>query len=270
LRHWWQLYVFGGDEIWQELLRRAEACGCEALALTTNSQIFGNREWDSRTRATQTRPTLSTILDAALHGRWFAGTLATHGMPVFRNIIDFVPKDQRGFFASAFWVRGQMPRSLSWSTVAKIRQRWKKPFFIKGILNLDDVRYALDAGVDGIMLGSHGGRQMDWAVSALDVLQEARAIVGDRTALYMSGGIRRGTDILKALALGADAVLTGRATLYGLCAGGAKGVERAIQILHDETANALGQLGVQSLAKLGPNILVRRSGLPMPLHHPAG
>lgn len=142
--------------------------------------------------------------------------------------------------------------------------------FIKGVLNLEDVRRALDAGVEGLMLGSHGGRQMDWAVSALDILQDAREIAGDRIELYVSGGVRRGTDILKAKALGATAVMTGRATLYGLCAGGAKGVQRAIQILHDETANALGQLGVPSLADLSADILAQQAGLPMPRHHPAG
>src|SRR3546814_8897869 len=90
--------------------------------------------------------------------RWFASTLLTHGLPVFRNVIHFVPKEQRGFFESAFWIRDQMPRTLSWDTVAKLRERWEKPFFLKGILNLDDVRRAMDSGVDGIMLGSHGGR----------------------------------------------------------------------------------------------------------------
>jgi (S)-mandelate dehydrogenase len=270
LRHWWQLYVFGGEEIWQELLRRADACGCEALVLTTNSQIFGNREWDSRTRSSRSRPSWPTIWDAALHARWLAGTLATHGMPQFANVIDFVPKANRGFFKSAFWIRDQMPRSLSWDTVAKIRDRWKKPFFLKGVLNPDDVRRAMDAGVDGVMLGSHGGRQMDWAVSALDIIEEAREIVGDRAALYMSGGIRRGTDILKALALGADAVLTGRATLYGLCAGGADGVAHAIDILKSETLNALGQLGVATLDTLDKSILRQLRNLPMPAHQPAG
>jgi (S)-mandelate dehydrogenase len=153
--------------------------------------------------------------------------------------------------------------------VAKIRARWKKPFFVKGIHNLEDLRRAIDAGADGVMLGSHGGRQMDWAVSALDILEDAREIAGERIELYMSGGIRRGTDILKAKALGANAVMTGRATLYGLCAGGAKGVQRAIEILHDETANALGQLGVPSLAELSADVLARQAGLPMPRHHPA-
>lgn len=265
LRHWWQLYVFGGDEIWQELLRRADACGCEALVLTTNSQIFGNREWDSRTRSSRSRPTLASAVDAALHPRWLASTIATHGMPEFANVVDFVPKDRHGFFRSAFWIRDQMPRSLSWNTVAKIRARWNKPFLVKGILNLEDVRRALDSGVDGIILGTHGGRQIDWSASALDVLEDARAIVGDRIALYMSGGIRRGTDILKAIALGADAVLTGRATLYGLCAGGAAGVARALAILKKETLNELGQLGVPSLGALGTDVLIRRETLPLPV-----
>jgi (S)-mandelate dehydrogenase len=170
LRHWWQLYVFGGDEVWQELLRRVDAAGCEALVLTTNAQIFGNREWSARTRATRTRPSLGTAVDALLHPRWLASTLLAHGMPVFRNVIDFIPREQRGFFASAFWIREHQPQSLSWNTVDRIRRRWRKPLLLKGILHLDDVRRALDAGVDGIVLGSHGGRQLDWTVAALDLL----------------------------------------------------------------------------------------------------
>ncbi|MGN6375608.1 MAG: alpha-hydroxy acid oxidase [Sphingomonas sp.] len=264
LRHWWQLYVFGGEEIWQELLRRADACGCEALVLTTNSQIFGDREWDSRTRIHGTRPTLSTALDAALHPRWFATTLS-HGMPQFANVIDFVPKEKRGFFESASWIREQMPRTLSWDNVEKIRQHWKKPFFLKGVLNLADVQRAMDSGVDGIILGSHGGRQMDWAISALDVLPRAREIVGDAKALYMSGGVRHGTDMLKAVALGADAVLTGRATLYGLCAAGADGVAKALDVLKSQGMNELGQLGVPDLDSLSPEVMVRTPGAAMPL-----
>lgn len=254
LRHWWQLYVFGGDEVWQELLRRADAAGCEALVLTTNAQIFGNREWDARTRARKTRPSASTILDAALHPRWLAGALG-RGLPAFANILDFAPKDRRGFFESAFWVREHQPQSLSWQTVERIRQRWRKPLLLKGLLHLDDVRRALDAGVEGVVLGTHGGRQLDGCVSALDLLPPARAIVQDRMALYATGGIRRGTDLLKALALGADAVLAGRAPLYGVCAAGADGVTRALEILHQEAHDAMGLLGAATLPDVNRSLL---------------
>lgn len=263
LRHWWQLYVFGGDEVWQELLRRADSAGCEALVLTANSQIFGNREWSTRTFASRSRLSVSSMVDAALHPGWLSARLMAGGMPQFANIIDFAPKDRRGFFDSAFWVRDQMPRSLSWKTVAEIRLRWRRPFFLKGILNLEDVRRALDSGVDGIVLSSHGGRQMDWAVAPLDLLEPARRIAGDRMALYLSGGIRRGTDMLKALALGADAVMAGRAILYGLCAGRAEGVARALEILREESMNALGQAGVGSLKDLNRDVLVRADALPL-------
>jgi (S)-mandelate dehydrogenase len=257
LRHWWQLYVFGGDEVWQELLRRADAAGCEALVLTTNAQIFGNREWSTRTQASKTRPTIATMIDAALHPRWLAGTLLAHGMPSFKNAIDFIPREQRGFFQSAFWIREHQPTSLSWATVERIRQRWRKPFIIKGILHADDVRRSIDAGADAIVLGSHGGRQLDWTISPLDLLPKARRIAGDRIALYLSGGVRRGTDIIKAVALGADAVMVGRAPLYGVCAAGAEGAARALEILRKEMCDAMGLLGASSAGELGNGFLVR-------------
>lgn len=262
LRHWWQLYLFGGEEIWQELVDRAAAAGCEALVLTVNAQIFGQRNWDRRQRIGKTKPTLSSVFNTALHPRWLATTL-NRGMPPFPNVIDFVPKNKRSFFKSASWIREQMPRDMSWNDVAKIRARWKRPLFVKGILHPDDARAALDSGIDGIILGSHGGRQADWSASPLDVLPRVRAIVGEDKLIYMAGGIRRGTDILKALALGADAVMTGRATLYGLCAYGARGVERALEILEGEVLNGMGQLGVADLEGLSRDILVAAADLPL-------
>ena len=263
LRHWWQLYVFGADEVWQHLLQRVDRAGCEALVLTTNTQIFGNREWSKRTRATQSLPTLPTALDAALHPRWIATTLlAGGGLPEFKNVIEFVPKNRRALFESAHWIRSQQPTSLSWDTVARIRDRWKKPFLLKGILNEDDVRRAADSGVDGIVLSSHGGRQLDWTITPLDLLPAARKAVGDRVQLYLAGGVRRGTDMLKAMALGADAVLAGRAPLYGLCAYGEQGAARALAILKREADEALGLLGANSPKALGREWLVPASQLP--------
>lgn len=171
LRHWFQLYVFGDERIWHSLVDRAQTAGCEALILTSNSQIFGNREWEDRTQVNG-KPSFATALNSAMYPGWLARTLL-HGMPVFSNVIDFVPKEHRSFFASATWIRQQMPKSLSWENVHAIRKRWKGPFLLKGILSPLDARIALDSGVDGIVLGTHGGRQMDWSVSALDVLPRA-------------------------------------------------------------------------------------------------
>jgi (S)-mandelate dehydrogenase len=263
LRHWWQLYIFGGDEVWQQLLERVDRAGCEALVLTTNTQIFGNREWDKRTRATKSLPTASSALDTVFHPRWLATTLlAGGGLPEFKNVIEFVPKNRRGMFESAHWIRSQQPTSLSWDIVARIRSRWKKPFILKGILSLEDVHRAVDSGVDGIVLSSHGGRQLDWTISPLDLLPTAREVIGDRMQLFIAGGIRRGTDILKAMALGADAVMAGRAPLYGLCAYGERGATRALGILKREAEEALGLLGANSPKALGRQFLVPASHLP--------
>ncbi|HEY7662060.1 MAG TPA: alpha-hydroxy acid oxidase [Xanthobacteraceae bacterium] len=258
LRHWWQLYVFGGDEVWQELLRRADRAGCEALVLTTNTQIFGDREWQRRNQVGKSRLTASAAVESLTHPLWMAQNLLAHGIPSFPNIIDFVPKGQRSLFAASSWVRAHQPTSMSWDTVARIRDRWNKPFLLKGILNPDDVRRALDSGVDGIVLSSHGGRQLDWTIAPLDLLPVARDIVGDRMALYMAGGVRRGTDMLKALALGADAVWVGRAPLYGLAAAGAAGAARALDILKTEALDGMGLLGVSRIDELGPDLLARQ------------
>jgi (S)-mandelate dehydrogenase len=261
-RHWWQLYVFGGDEVWQELLRRAERAGCEALVLTTNTQIFGDREWQRRNQTANKRLSASAALESLAHPLWLAENLLSHGIPTFPNAIDFIPPGQRSFFAASNWIRKHQPTSLSWDTVAKIRQFWKKPFILKGILNPEDVRRAVDSGVDGIVLGSHGGRQLDWTVAPLDLLPVARDIVGDRIALYMTGGIRRGTDMLKALALGADAVWVGRAPLYGLGAAGVAGAARALEILKSEALDGMGLLGVSRVDQLGAHLLAH-SGHPI-------
>lgn len=256
LRHWWQLYVFGGEDVWRTLIRRADDCGCEALVVTLNAQIFGNRAWERRTRASRKRLSAASVANAALHPRWLVSTILSHGMPVFENAIDFVPADRRGFFESAFWIRDAMSKSLSWDTIAKIRDLWRKPLILKGILNLGDVERAVAAGVDGIVLSSHGGRQLDWTVAGLDLLPEARRVAGGRLTVMVSGGIRRGTDVLKAMALGADAVMVGRAPLYGLAAAGAAGVARALDILRVEMDRSLGLLGARGLSELDPDILI--------------
>lgn len=251
--------MFGGDEVWQELLRRADRAGCEALVLTTNAQIFDDREWQRRNQVGKLRLSAPAALESLLHPRWMVEICLRTGCRVSPTSSTSSPKNQRSLFAASTWIREHQPKSMSWDTVAKIRQRWKKPFILKGILSPEDVRRSVASGVDGVVISSHGGRQLDWAIAPLDLLPVAREIVGDDIALYLSGGIRRGTDMLKVLVLGADAVWAGRAPLYGLAAAGADGAHRALEILADEALNAMGLLGVNGVGELGRHLLARVS-----------
>jgi (S)-mandelate dehydrogenase len=272
LRYWWQLYVFGPPEIRETLIERARNNGCEALIVTVDAQIYGNREWHSRTMSDPTALTLSAKFDALMHPRWLAAGILTHGMPRFENVIDFVPKDRRGFFDSAHWIRSQMDRALTWDTIARIRERWPRKLIIKGLLTAEDVARAAEVGADAVAISNHGGRQLDWAVAPLDLLPAARQAVGDRIAILVDGGMRRGTDVIKAVALGADAVLVGRAVLYGVAAAGKDGAKRALNILREEMERDLGLLGVPSIAELSSRLLVRLSELRVSgdgIHRPA-
>ena len=256
LRYWWQLYVFGPPEVRETLIERARNAGCEALIVTVDAQIYGNREWHKRTTAGPKSLSWSSKVDALMHPRWFARGMLTHGMPRFENVIEFLPKDRRGFFDSAHWIRSQMDRALSWDTIARIRERWPRKLVIKGLLSVEDIARAAEIGADAVAISNHGGRQLDWAVAPLDLLPAARQAVGDRITILVDGGMRRGTDVIKALALGADAVLAGRAMLYGVAAAGKDGAKRALDILREEILRDLGLLGVPSIAELTPRLLV--------------
>ncbi len=258
LRHWWQLYAFGRPSISASLIERARQAGCEALVVTADAQIYGHRGWDSRNRMAQPEYlSWRSYADVVLHPRWLASLMTNQGMPSFANVVEYLPEDKRGFFDSAFWIRSEMDQALAWDTLRRIRDLWPRKLLVKGVLNPENVVQAADMGADGVILSNHGGRQLDWSVSGLDVLQTARAAVGGRLTILVDGGIRRGTDILKALALGADAVLAGRAVLYGVAAAGRPGVARALQILRCELYRDLGLLGVSSLDALGPHVLAR-------------
>jgi (S)-mandelate dehydrogenase len=255
--HWWQLYVFGPASVSKTLIARACAAGCDALVVTTDTQIYGNREWDRRNRTAPGKLTWRAKLDAALHLRWLITTLLRPGMPCFENIIEFVPADRRSFFDSAFWVRAHMDLSLTWDSIARLRDLWPQKFLVKGLLSVADVSRAMKIGADGVVLSNHGGRQLDWTLSPLEILPEAKSVAAERMAVLVDGGVRRGTDVVKALALGADAVLVGRAVLYGVAAGGKAGAARALAILHEELARTLGLLNVPSIDALGPDLIAR-------------
>ncbi|HWG80978.1 MAG TPA: alpha-hydroxy acid oxidase [Stellaceae bacterium] len=260
LRYWWQLYVFGPTEVRNTLIDRARNAGCETLVVTVDAQLFGNREWYKRHTSGPTSLSWGTRLDALRHPRWLVEGLLTHGMPSFANVIEFVPKEKRGLFDSAHWIRSEMDRALTWDTIARIRERWPRRLIIKGLLDVADVVRAADAGADAVAISNHGGRQLDWAVAPVELLPQARQAVGDRIAIIVDGGIRRGTDVIKAVALGADAVFAGRAVLYGVAAGGRAGAKRSLDILREEIDRDLGLVGVRSLAGLNPSLLVPARG----------
>ncbi|MGG5823591.1 alpha-hydroxy acid oxidase [Falsiroseomonas sp. HW251] len=258
LRHWWQLYVFGPPEVQEALVARAEHAGCEALVVTTDAQIFGDRSWSSHHFVSPGRLTWRSLGGAALHPRWLAATMLRRpGMPAFENIIEFVPKEHQGFYDSAFWVRDRMDKALDWETMRRIRALWPRRLLVKGLVRPEDVARAAEIGADGVVMSDHGGRQLDSAVAPLEMLPEARRLVGKGFTILVDGGIRRGADVLKAIALGADAVQIGRAALYGVAAAGAAGVTRAIAILTEEMDHTLGLMGATSLAELSPDMLAR-------------
>jgi (S)-mandelate dehydrogenase len=257
LRYWWQLYVFGPPEVRETLIERARNAGCEALIVTVDAQVYGNREWHKRTTLNPKSLTWRAKFDALRHPRWLAAGILTHGMPRFENVIEFVPPHRRGFFDSAHWIRSQMDRALSWDTLSRIRDSWPRKLIIKGLLSIEDIVRAAEIGADAVAISNHGGRQLDWAVAPLDLLPAARQAVGDRITILVDGGFRRGTDVIKALALGADAVFAGRAVLYGVAAAGKEGARRALDILREEIARDLGLLGVPAVGELSSRLLVR-------------
>jgi len=259
VRHWWQRYVFGPDEVWRRLVARAEQAGCEALLFTVDTHVLGNREWDRRNYVRPLELSLRSKLDILAHPTWLAQVLG-RGLPRFLNLEEFVPEAQRGGFGIARWIGANQRESLDWDLVAEIRKAWPRKLVIKGIQNEEDARLAVKAGVDGIVLSNHGGRQLDRAIAPLELVAAARAIAGPGFTILVDSGFRRGPEIVQAIALGADAVMLGRATLYGVAAGGEAGVARALSILRAEIDRTLGLLGVRSVDELGPGILFPSAG----------
>src|SRR5882724_5904034 len=254
-RLWMQLYVMQNRAIAEDIMRRADAAGYEALVFTTDANVFGSREWDRRNYRAPGKPNLHALLDTLRHPRWLYQIVYRNGIPRLRNMESFLPPDAATAVGGSTLVPQMFRATITWDDVAWIRNFWPRKLLIKGVLSVPDAQRAADLGCDGIFLTNHGGRQLDSCVAPIEVLPEIAAAVGGRMALIIDSGFRRGTDIVKALALGANAVGLGRATLYGLIAAGEPGVDRALQILTSETHRVMGQLGCRSVAELGPQVL---------------
>lgn len=253
LAHWFQLYLFGDDMIFPQIIAAADRAQCEALIVTVDSPVLGNREWDRRNYRLGLDLSLSAKLNMLMHPGWMARILK-NGFPPFPNLEPFVPEADRNLFGVARWCAKHHRSAISWDNIATIRRLWPRKLIIKGVQHEEDLRLCIEAGADGIVLSNHGGRQLDRAVAPVELIARARAQAGPDFTILVDSGFRRGTEIVQALALGADAVLLGRATLYGLAAGGEAGVARAIDILATEIDRTIGMLGLTSVNQLGPQV----------------
>ena len=250
-RHWLQAYVFSERRITEGILRRALEAGFECAILTSDFPVAGKRERDLRTGLLPAqRFKIATRLDMLVHPRWIA-TVATR-RPRFVNVERELGP---GRDVNAFVGHGMFDPSFCWDDVKRFRDTWPRKLLLKGVLRADDAERAVAAGFDGIVLSNHGGRQLDGAISALDALPEVVRAVGARASILVDGGVRRGADIARAVALGAEGVLLGRAPVYGLAAGGQAGVERALAILAEELDRTLALTGCTGIGALGPDLL---------------
>jgi (S)-mandelate dehydrogenase len=255
-RLWLQLYVLKDRAIARDVIQRAGAAGYEALVFTTDANVFGSRVWDRRSYRTPGRPTLRTALDALRHPRWLWRILVSPGMPRFRNIESYLPPSRATALGGSTVIPTMFDATIQWDDITWIRQLWRGRLLLKGVLSVADAERAAALGCDGIVLSNHGGRQLDYCVAPIEVLPQIARAVGQRTTILIDSGFRRGTDVVKALALGAHAVMIGRATLYGLAAGGEAGVDRALGMLTSEIDRVLGQVGCNSVAELTPEHLL--------------
>jgi (S)-mandelate dehydrogenase len=249
-RIWMQLYLYRTRDYAARLVERMKAIGIEALVVTTDSAIFGNREWDRRNYARPLKLDLRNTIDVMLHPRWIFDVLVPHGVPRFANLGDMLPPGQDSVQGAASAIAKELDPSLNWADIRWLRDIWPGKLIVKGVMCVEDAVTAAKSGADGIVLSNHGGRQLDGAISSMEILPEVAAAVGSQLTVMLDGGFRRGSDIVKARALGADAVLLGRATTYGLAAGGEAGVAHAINLLKTEVDRVVGLLGCSDLSQL--------------------
>ncbi|TSH98547.1 mandelate dehydrogenase [Verticiella sediminum] len=247
---WFQLYVIS-RRIADALVERALAAGYRTLVLTIDVPVSGYRERDLRNGFAQPfRVTPRTVLDVARHPGWL-WRMARHGSPQLANLATVDAADAE---SQAALLKRQMDASFDWHALARLRERWPHRLLVKGVLHPDDARDAFALGVDGLVLSNHGGRQLDGALGALDLLPRVAALAGGRPVL-VDGGVRRGVDVLRALALGASGVLLGRAVQYGLAAGGEAGAGRALALLREELDRAMALCALRQISEIGPDLL---------------
>ena len=254
---WFQLYMWPDRSLSHKLVERAKAAGYQALVVTVDGAVSGNREYNLRNGFTIPFSfTRRNVTDVLMHPRWMLSVLlrylVTTGMPRYENY----PSELRAKITARPMGRSMMKNdSLNWDDLRALRKMWPRTLLVKGIMHAQDAVLAADCGADGVIVSNHGGRNLDSSMAPIEVLPEIVEAAGRRTTVIVDSGFRRGSDVVKALALGAKAVLIGRSTLYGTAAGGEAGAARAIGIFREEIDRVLALIGCLGVAELGRECL---------------
>src|SRR5262245_4527685 len=255
---WYQLYVWRDREIVRMLIERAKAAGYRALVVTVDTPVLGQRERDVRSGLVlPPRLTAMSLLDTLWRVSWLRGFLS-HPRPTFGNFVG-VPGVSHDAISLATFTTKQFSASIGWEDIDWYRSIWPGPIALKGIMSAEVARAATDRGIEAIIVSNHGGRQLDHAPSPIEVLPEIVDAVGGRAEVILDGGVRRGGDVVKAIALGARACMIGKAFNYGVAALGERGVELAIDILAREIDRTLALIGRPTLAALDRTAVQRRA-----------
>ena len=251
---WMQLYMWADRRLSHQLVRRASAAGFEALLVTVDGAVAGNREYNRRNGySVPFKYNSKNTTDVLMHPGWMIRVLgrylANGGMPTRVNF----PAELQGKITTAYGGNKETRAdSLNWDDLKALRDIWPGKLLVKGLLHPDDAEKSVDHGADGVIVSNHGGRNCDAAPSPIDVLPQIVKAVGHRTTVLLDSGVRRGSDVVKALALGAKMVLIGRSTLYGTAAAGEAGARRALDIYRGEISRGMAQISCNTVAEIGP------------------
>jgi (S)-mandelate dehydrogenase len=257
-RLWFQLYAVRNVEFREKLLSRAKEAGYEAVLVTVDLPVSGKRERDPRNGFhTPYSPNWRNSRDVILKPAWLLEVLR-HGLPGMAHFVGYQFSTPQGTDIVTA-VGREMDAGLDWEALKRLRDLWPRKLLLKGVERPDDAERAVALGCDGVVVSNHGGRQLDGATPTLEALPAVASAVGKKITVLLDGGVRRGVDVLKARALGAQAVLTGRATLFGAMAGGEPGARRALEILQSELVRAMQLCGVRSVAEIGPHLVFQNS-----------
>ena len=252
---WFQVYVWRDRGLVKEMVDRAAGAGYEALMLTVDTAVFGRRERDVRRGFTlPPKIGLRTLFDGAVHTGWTWQFVRSEPIK-FANVSGLEVGDGSDAVTLADYINAQFDPSLSWTDVEWLRSIWNGPIVVKGVQTVEDASIASQLGIDAIALSNHGGRQLDGAPATVELVAPVREAVGDALQIICDGGVRRGSDIVKAVALGANACMAGRAYLYGLGAAGERGVDHVLAMLDADVRRTMALIGARSIADLDRDLV---------------